>query len=104
MGGFYPSKNLEKILTDYNENQRYLAAEWMQDFIPDDIYEVIEQCIVMTKVFETGDYDKFLDFSKAFTGKYPAVERMLQHSNFSSEKPHLETLSDYPVDHPGGTK
>lgn len=94
MGGFYSSKEIEKL--------RDLYPDYEVSY--DQVEEALEQCAAMTRVFETGDYDSFLDFCKTFTGKYPAVARMLRPSNFSSDSDEVApdeeiiTLDCAPVD------
>jgi hypothetical protein len=53
MGGFYSSKKLEEMIGwfDYNSEAEL---------------EIYEQCIAMTKVFETGNFNDFLAFYKLF--------------------------------------
>jgi hypothetical protein len=56
MGGFWPSKTLEEMNKNFPE------------YSLDEIYEIVEQAIAMTKVFETGDFAQFLEFYKTFNG------------------------------------
>jgi hypothetical protein len=57
VGGFFSSKTLEEINKDFPE------------YSLDAIYEIVEQAIEMTKVFETGNFTDFLAFYKLFNKK-----------------------------------
>src|SRR5260370_36995313 len=58
MGGFATSKHLQNMLQWFDASGH-----------TDEYYEALEQCIEMTKVIETGNFQDFLAFYELFNGK-----------------------------------
>ncbi len=52
MGGFFKSKDLKRILREW-EDQYYFP-----EGVTDEVYDALEQCIVMTKTIEDGDMNE----------------------------------------------